>query len=318
VIVALVLAGASLLPFYAAAVPAGIASVALMAWLIKGRAPLLPSVDLRQWRGLLRHTIVFSIAAAVAAVYFRIAILIVSLVASPEQNGYFAVPFRVIEVLVGIPVLIVGASFPIFARAARDDHARLAYALGRTFDALLILGAGVGLALIVGAPLVIKVVAGSDFGPSVDVLRIQALALVASFTGAVWGYALLSLHRHRAVLLCTLLSLAVTIAVTSALAATDGARGAAIGTTIAEAFYSLMLAIMVFRGGMHPEITWSALPRVAFAAVIGAATLLVPGVPDIVRVLVAMSLYVGVLLALRAVPRELLDQVPRRRRTPAS
>jgi O-antigen/teichoic acid export membrane protein len=313
-IVALVIAGAGLLPFYAAAVPAGAAAVGLTAWLVRGSVPLLPSVHIAHWRGLLRETFAYAMATVVAAIYFRVAILIVSLIASGRQTGYFGVSFRVIEVLVVVPQLLVGATFPIFARAARDDRARLRYALGRTFDACLILGAGVGLALLVGAPLIIAVIAGPQFHPAETVLRIQGLALVASFTGAVWGYALLSLHRHRAVLVCSVVSLALTVALTAVLTEADGARGAAIGTAIGEALFSLMLGIAVFRGGVRPAVSWSAVPRVLLAALLGAATLAIPGIPDLVRVALALALYVGALLALRAIPQEVLEQLPNRLR----
>jgi O-antigen/teichoic acid export membrane protein len=313
-IVALVLAGASLLPFYAAAIPAGAAAAGLTAWLVRGDVPLLPSIHIGHWRGLLRETLAYAMATVVAAIYFRVAILIVSLIASGRQTGYFGVSFRVIEVLVIVPQLLVGATFPIFARAARDDRARLNYALGRTFDACLILGAGVGLALLVGAPLIIGVIAGPKFHPAEAVLRIQGLALVASFTGAVWGYALLSLHRHRAVFICSLTSLALTVILTALLTTSDGARGAAIATAIAEALFSLMLGVSVFRAGVRPAISWSAAPRVLAAALLGAATLAIPGFADLARVALALALYVGALLALRAVPREIIDQLPRRLR----
>jgi O-antigen/teichoic acid export membrane protein len=312
VIVALVIAGATLLPFYAAAIPAGVVAVALSGRLVRGRAPLLPSIHLAHWKGLLRETFAYAMATVVTAVYFRVAILIVSLVAPGHQTGYFGVSFRVIEVLIVVPQLLVGATFPIFARAARDDRARLSYALGRTFDALLILGTAAGLALLVGAPFVIAVIAGPKFHAADAVLRIQGLALVASFVGAVWGYALLSLRRHRTVLLCSLASLAVTIALTASLTEADGARGAAIGTTIAEALFSLLLGISVVRAGIRPSISWVGVPRVLAAAALGAAALALPGVSDVVRAVLALAVYGGALLALRAIPREILDELPER------
>ena len=64
----------------------------------------------------------------------RVSILIVSALASGKQLGYYSASFRIIEVLAPVPGLLVGAAFPIFARAARDDHARLGYALGRVFE----------------------------------------------------------------------------------------------------------------------------------------------------------------------------------------
>ncbi len=308
--VALVLAGAGLLPFYAATVPAALAAGLLTAWLVRREIPLLPSLQPHAWRSLLRETLSFSLATAVIAVYFRVAMIVVSLASNAHQTGYFAASFRVIEVLLSVPALLVGVAFPIFARAARDDRARLAYAVGRVFDALWILGLAVALALVVGAPFVIAVIGGGAFRPADTVLRIQGLALLASFVGSVWAYTLLSLHRHRQILVVSLLALALTVALTAVLASADGARGAAIGTTIGEYAFVLMLGIAVYATGLRPAISWGAVPRSLIGAALGAATLAIPGLPDFVRIALALGIYGAALLALRAVPREILEQLP--------
>jgi O-antigen/teichoic acid export membrane protein len=309
-IVALVLAGAGLLPFYVATIPAALAAVALTAWLVRREVPLVPSVHMHAWRSLLRDAVSFSVATAVIAVYFRVALIVVSLVTDKHQTGYFSVPFRVIEVLLSVPALLVSVAFPIFARAARDDHERLEYAVGRVFDALWILGLAVGLALVVGAPFMIDVVGGPLFRPSGTVLRIEGLAMVATFVGSVCGYTLLSLHRHRQILVVSVLALALTVALTATLASTDGARGAAIGTTIGEYAFVTMLGISVYATGLRPAISWGAMLRSLIAAALGAATLAIPGLPDVVRVTLALGLFGGALLVLRAVPSEILEQLP--------
>lgn len=118
-IVALVLAGAPLLPFWAATIPAGIVGTVLAGLLIHRSMPLRPGFDLVVWGSVLRRTLPYSMAAAVGVVYFRLAILIVSHVASDQQTGYYGAAFRIIEVLFVVPQLIVGSTLPIFSRAAR-------------------------------------------------------------------------------------------------------------------------------------------------------------------------------------------------------
>ena len=88
----------------------------------------------RRWWPLLRATFAYAIAVALNATYFRIAIVALSLLATERETGYFATAFRVIEVLIAVPALIVGAAFPILARAARDDRDRLDYAAGRLVE----------------------------------------------------------------------------------------------------------------------------------------------------------------------------------------
>ncbi len=67
----------------------------------------------------------------------------------PEGLGYFATSFRILEVLVVIPGLMVTGVFPIFARAAIDEHERFAYAISRASSGadsrrLVRVGAGSG------------------------------------------------------------------------------------------------------------------------------------------------------------------------------
>jgi O-antigen/teichoic acid export membrane protein len=313
-IVALVLAGSPLLPFWAATIPAGIAATAMGALLVRRAMPLLPAFDRAIWGSLLRRTLPYSMAAAVGIVYFRLAILIMSHVASGQQTGYYGASFRIIEVLFVVPQLIVGSTLPIFSRAARDDRGRLNYALGRTFDVCLLLGLAVGLSLITGATFIIGVVAGPKFAPAASVLRIQGVALIATFVGAVLGYALLSLGRYREVLLINLAVLLLSGALTGLFASADGAVGAASATTVVELLYTAMLAIAVLRAGARPHISIAGMASAVLAATLGALVLVPPHLPAVVRPVLALSIYCAGLLVLGAVPRELLDQVPRPRR----
>jgi O-antigen/teichoic acid export membrane protein len=317
-IVALVIAGAPLLPFWLATIPAGLAATAMSAYLIRDSMPLLPAFDREVWRSLLRRTLPYSMAAAVGVVYFRLAILIMSHVSSGLQTGYFGASFRIIEILFVVPQLIVGSTLPIFARAARDDRARLDYALGRTFDVCLLLGLGVGLALVTGAGFIVEVIAGPKFGPAAEVLRIQGIALISTFMGAVLGYALLSLGRYRELLLVNLAVLILSGALTAVLASKYGAVGAASATTTVEIIYTGLLAIAVLRAGVRPKISFGAMPRAVLAALLGALALAPANLPDVLRPVLALAVYAAALLVLRAVPSELLEQVPFLRRRLAS
>jgi O-antigen/teichoic acid export membrane protein len=308
-IITLVLTGAPLLPFWGATVPAGIVGTALGALLIRRSMPLRPGFDLVVWGSVLRRTLPYSMAAAVGVVYFRLAILIVSHVSSGQQTGYYGASFRIVEVLFVVPQLIVGSTLPIFSRAARDDRERLNYTLGRTFEACLLLGLAVGLSLVTGATFIVDVIAGPKFAPAAVVLRIQGLALIATFVGAVLGYALLSLGRYREVLLINLGVLVLGGVLTGVLASAYGATGAAGATTAVEVLYTAMLAVAVMRAGARPRVSSSGMRRAILAAVLGALALVPPDLPNIVRPVLALGVYCAALLALDTVPHELLDQI---------
>lgn len=311
-IVALVVAGADVLPFLAIPIPVGLVLLWLTARLVRSDIPVVPSFSWGPLKGLIRETLPFAVATAVVAVYFRLAIVIVSLVASGEETGYFGASFRIIEVLVIVPQLMVGAAFPIFARAARDDTERLAYGLQRVVEVSLIVGCWLALCLSLAAGLVIAIVAGPDFDPAADVLRIQSIALVASFVAAAWSYALLSLRRHTELLLMNLASLVTILVLTTVLANSNGAEGAAVATTAAEVMLALVgAAIVMWSARLRVEL-WP-LAKVLVAAGLAAAAGGLPDVPDAAAAAIASVVFLAALLALRAFPDELLVELRRRR-----
>jgi O-antigen/teichoic acid export membrane protein len=310
-IVALVIAGAGLLPFFVVPVVAAVPALIVGVFLVRGQMPLRPAFDLREWGPILRATLPFAAATALGFVYFRVTVIAMSLLSTAEQTGYFSASFRIVEVLIAVPSLLVTAAFPILARAARDDAARLRYALQRLFEVAVICGVGVALLLVVVAPFAIDVIAGSKFRPSVEVLRIQGLALMGTFLVATWGFALLSLRQHRALILTNVAAMAIAAIATAVLAPSLGARGGAIATTITEWVLPLLylVAILRVRPDLRPRL--AVVPKALAAAGVAAAVALVPGLPSLPGTLIAAVIYVGLLFVLRAVPGEVIDAIPR-------
>jgi O-antigen/teichoic acid export membrane protein len=312
-VIVLALSGAGLVVIIAASVPAALASLLATAVLVRGNIATRPAFRRAERLALLRDLLPFAIAIATAALYFRASVVVVSLASSSLQLGYFSASFRIIEVLIQIPALMAGAAFPIFARAARDNHVRFAYGAERVFEVAAIVGVLFALLLALGAPVAIDIVGGAKFHPAIDVVRIQALGLGGSFVSAVWGYVLLSLRMQRELIVINLAALAggvVLVAVLTSLAGADGAAGATAAT-------ELSLAVV---GGLalarrHPNLVPSLrrLPRTLVAGIGAASVALVPGLPALAQVAAAAVIYVGLLFALHAVPDEVRAELLRLR-----
>jgi O-antigen/teichoic acid export membrane protein len=305
----LVAADAGIVAFLALAVPTAAVSLALTAVVVRGTVPLIPSFNTRRWRVLLREVLPFAAATIVAAIYFRASLIVLGLVSTNTETGYFGAAFRVTEVLLAVPNLLVGAAFPIFARAARDDHDRLSYGVDRVFQASVILGGLFVVSLSLGAEFAIGVVAGDDFGPSAGVLRIQAAALMCSFAATTLFYALLSLRMHRTILLIASSALIVNVLLAAVLGSAHGADGAA-WSTLASEVVGLTIAFVALRR-RHPSVVPSLdiVARVAPAVGAGLLPVLLPGLPSVADAALGSLIYIAVIWILRAVPRELLDAV---------
>lgn len=312
--VILVAMGAGIVAFLGVTVPVGVAMVAAAAILARGKVPLRPAVRLEDWRHLARAAAAFAMATAVGTMYLYTAQILTAVVSDARDTGLFSASFRVFMVGAMIPGLLVAVAFPVLARAARDDAARLEYAVQRLVETTAILGLGVSLGLVVGAPVVIDVMAGSGFADAVPVLRIHAITLVATFLLSPLGFALLSLHAHREILVANLVALAVMLAAVTGLAVAMGPEGAALGTVFGETTLLVGYLIGLRRAAPSVVPTPGRAARALVAALVASSIGLIPGLSDWLAVGVALIAYSLLLLLLRAVPDELLDLLPMRRR----
>jgi len=303
-LVGLILAGARVLVLLSVAVPASAVSLVFTFALVRRQVSLRPSFHIARWWRLLRETIPFAVISAVNIVYFRVALVLMSIVASALQTGYFATSFRITEILVGIPPLVIGAGFPILARAQRDDPERFDYAAGRMFELALLAGVWLVLCLEVGAPFAIHVLAAHKADPAIAVLRIQGAALVATFIAVACGFPLLTLRRYRAVLASNLLALAISAALTLALAPSLGARGAAIAALGAESGLALSQVVLLKRAAPGVPLSPLALAVAALAGGLAVLAGIAAPVHPLIGIVIASAVYFAALKLLRRFPPE--------------
>jgi O-antigen/teichoic acid export membrane protein len=311
-IVALAVAGASLLPFFALQIPLGVILLLVTILLVRGSMPLRPSFDRGEWWPLVRDVVPFAAAVAIGSIYLRVTVIAMSLLATEVQTGYYGTAYRVMEVLVAIPPIVVGATLPVLARAARDDAERLQYVLQRLVDAMLIVGVLIALGVALGAPFAIQVLAGDESDPSISVLRIQAIAIVAAFVATGWQYGLLSLHRHKAILGYSVAALVTGLALTVALVPTLEAEGAAIAFVAGELVVTALAFVLLRRARSDLRFSLRVPMRVLLAAAAGGAVAFLP-LASVLEALLGCAVYVALLIALRTVPAELREALLRSR-----
>ena len=302
-IVALILAGAGLVEFLAIPVPVGLAVAVAMILALGRRALVLPTFDRAEWRYLTGEALQVAIASTIGSFFYRVAIIMMSLIATAQETGYFSASFRIIEAIIMVPGLLTAAAFPIVARAAYDDHERLAYSLQRMFDMGVILGAWTALCVVLGAGPATNLVGGSEFEPAEPVLRVQGVALAASFLVAVWATGLWALREQRALAWANAVGVGTAAGLTAALIPGYGAFGAAIAMTIAEALLAAIYAFVLMRGRPHLRPSLAAVPK-ALAAAGPALALWFTPLPDVLNVVLATGLFYALLLALRGIPVE--------------
>jgi O-antigen/teichoic acid export membrane protein len=313
-VIVLVLLSADLVAFLAVSIPAGLLVLAWTVVLVRGETPLRPSLRVRELWDLLRETAALALATVLSTFYARIVIVVMSLIATGLATGYFGTALRVVEVGVGLPIAVVSTAFPILARAARDDHARLHYVLQRVLEVALIGGIWLALVTFLAADTIILVLGGEESAPAADVLRILALALAAVFLNTTWQHALLALRRHGDLLRASAVGLTLIVLLTFALVPPMGAIGAAIAVVAAECLLAAVAAALLLRTHPHLRPDLRVVPWVAIATGLALLIPVVLSLPDAVSVVAGTVTYFAVLAAVGAIPGELREAVVTRLR----
>ncbi len=308
VFVALLVAlGAGLFPFYAVQIPVGIALILVTVLVLRRVDVLVPRLDIPTARMLVRETLPLAVAFTMSIVYFRVLVILVSLVSTPEQTGLYGTSFRIFETLLAAPALVLGVALPLLSVAGVEDEPRFRYAIQRMTETALLAGGLLVIAIGVLAEPAIRIIGGPSYLDAVPVLQVQVVALLFVFLGQTWQLALVAARGQRIMAISNGLALVVVIALGLILIPQHGALGAAWAAVVAEAVLTatLWIGLRVVRPGVAPDLRQSWKMLVALAAGTGVA--LLGQLPPVVEAPLACGAFVAVAFALRAVPSEILE-----------
>jgi O-antigen/teichoic acid export membrane protein len=299
-IVVLVASGAGLLAFFVLPLPVALAVLVATLFAVRGYGVTRPTVRRQESRYLLGE-MPAAAASVLGALFYRVAIVMMSLLATAQQTGYFGVSLQVVDVFIAVPTIIGGSALPVLARAADTDRQRLASAFRQLFDASVVLGIGAAFVLVVGAQPIIAFLGGAEFAPAVPVLRIQGLAVAVTFLVTLFGYMLWVVRARRQLVMGNLIGFVAAIALTAALVPVWEARGAALAMLIAESILASWLGMALLRQApeSRPSLRTFAKALAAISVSVGIA--LTP-LPPLVAVVLGGSAYVVMLVVLRAIP----------------
>ncbi len=313
-LIALVLAGASLLPFYGAAVLAAVTMLALTAALVHRDVSLLPAFDAASWRRLLRQSVVFAAATSLGTTYFQVVVVAMSLLASQAAVGIFGLAFRILSVVNGIPLLVIGSAFPILLRAARDDRERLRYALQRLLEGQLLLGGWFSIMVVAAAPIAVRIMGPPGFSDAGEVLKILGAGVIATYMAAVGMFALLSLRRYRELIAINAVMIPLAIGLSAVLIPRFGADGAAVVTLSLEVV--LAVGSLAFLFVRQPELRpgLDALGRIALSLAAAFAVVVLCPLTSVEAAAAGTAVLGVAVIALRALPPEFAAEVRKRAR----
>jgi O-antigen/teichoic acid export membrane protein len=311
--VVLVIMGAGLLPFFAAQLVTALVILGFTPVLLHRRHLVRPRWTRSELRSLLVMTLPLAVSAVLTVLYFRILVILMSLLAgSATEVGFYVTSSRIVEIFLGLPVILVGVVLPVLSLAARNDEGRLFYVTQRMTQALALLGILLALGLGTGARPIVLLLGGDQYSGAVAVLQIQSVALVTIFVTGAWTTTLVSMTRTRELAICTGIGVLAVVALGAILIPPFGARGGAIAAVLADLAFCAAIYAALRRAGPGREFDIAPFARIAAAAIGPVLVAVASPLPATLNAVIVVLLFASLAAAFGAVPSELIDRLRRR------
>jgi O-antigen/teichoic acid export membrane protein len=265
-------------------------------------ARLRPRFHPRLALRLVKEVRYFAASSAIAAVFARPEVVIISLLSTPSEVGFYSAGMRIAEIGLLLPDVFMVNVFPVLSGAYRSAEDR--FARWQATAVRVMLGYSLPLAafLLVAADDLVRLLFGDGFGTSAAVVRLMSGNLVAYSLGAVFWRSLVARGGQRQNVLIQSSMAAVRIATGVVLITAFAAVGAGIAAAATAALNVWLLARATARAGAPQSVlclAWRFVPPAVLSA--GIVWLLLAHVPVLLALAAGAIAYLLAAVALGAI-----------------
>jgi O-antigen/teichoic acid export membrane protein len=225
------------------------------------------AVSFPRWRAILKTTFPIAVSLVFTLLYFRIDILLLSILKTPDDVGIYSAAYRVLEALIFFPAAFIGVVFPRIAKYAKESPQKLSQLLSLLTDLMTVavLPAVVGGTLL--ASTIVSMIGGEDFLISAATLRVLFLAIGIIFYGTLLGNSVVALGLQKKAMWAYAAGFVFNIAANLAVIPRYSYIGAAWTTVATELLVTAYLAFIVYRA-VPFHASASVIIKAAFAAAV--------------------------------------------------
>ncbi|HEY6927668.1 MAG TPA: flippase [Steroidobacteraceae bacterium] len=279
--------------------------------------PFRPSFDFGLWRQFLLAGLPIAGAQILGMAMLRGDSLLLSFYQPAGDVGLYGVPSKLFELATSIPYLFAGLMMPALTAGARNSPEEFGESLKNAIDVGAIYGAAVVLALTFFAPQILTLMAGAAFVPGAPALELIAFAVALAGMTHILRFALIACERQRFVLMSDAVACACAFIAYFALIPRYSFVGAAMGTVVAEVAALICMLCALWRAGRPLPSLRNPLKAFLSAGVAAGGMFLLTRYSDLPWLVILIpggGVYLAGLALTRAIPRDLILSVLRRRR----
>jgi O-antigen/teichoic acid export membrane protein len=253
--------------------------------------------DFTFWRGALAEAWPMAGMAISIMIYFRIDVVMISLIHDTTAVGFYSVAYTLAEASTVVASVLVASLFPILSKMHQDSKQSFRYTCALTMRYLLYLALPIAFFVTLWSMPIILLLYGDKFGPSVAALQILIWAAAIMYITIVLGTASIANNLQKLTLKVTVMSIAVNVCLNVLLIPKFSFLGASFATVVTEAFGLVAGLFFLGRYGYAFGLKRASVPPIFGLAIIGVITalLLLENVPLTLITLIDLVVYGAVI-----------------------
>ena len=231
--------------------------------------PIVLQFDFVFLKKIFKEALPIAISIALTAVYFKVAIIMLSIMKPADHVGIYGVAYKVLENLIFFPAMFVGVIMPLLSDYAVSNKEKFKFIFQKSFDIIALMAMPIVFGVIVSAKSIILLIGGSDFLTDTPlVLQILAFAVIFIFFGNLFGNSIIALGRQKTAIWIYGGGAIFNIVANVIMISKYSYFGAAISTIFTEMLVTILMLFLISQNtNFFPSI------KTAFKALVGSLTM---------------------------------------------
>lgn len=248
---------ASVLAFIWTTVASAVVTLLWLLWALRHVVRIRLRVDLARWWEWLREAAPLAVGAALGTVYFRIDIVMLSLLDGSRAVGTYGVGYKFSDLIGALPLAVLTPAMTILIAAWPSDLDSFRSTFRHAYVLLTVGAVGVTIGFGVFAEPLIRTLYTERYVDAVDAARLLVVGQALHFYTTLCFVALVSVGRHRLYPIATLVGAVLNIALNLVLIPPLSYDGSALATVLTEIAVVAVLAAGTARVPGTTPLAWT-------------------------------------------------------------
>ncbi|MBI1961388.1 MAG: flippase [Parcubacteria group bacterium] len=249
-------------------------------------------VDRAIWARIISKTWPIALSVVFTTIYFKGDAIILSLTRPYQDVGIYGAAYKILEVLITVPILFMGLVLPLLSRQfSQNDTKGFNGTIQKSWDALALVTVPLVVGTLILAEPIMALIAGQGYEPAAGVLRILIVAAGFIFLGSLFAHAVVAIGKQKQMIKYYAFAAALAVALYIIYIPTYTYYAAAGVTVLSEFLIALAAGIMVWRASWFKLSMRGLAASLAASAVMGVILYALSGLNVLVASLAGSTVY---------------------------